>query len=101
MGPAVRRDDGNAGVADRRSRTDTSRSKHMPLDPELRKDLARDLLDRRVRRVLHRDAFAAEDLVGLAELPAALLERRVLAAGPPRLAHLRETLRIDREPVHA
>src|SRR5665811_7429 len=65
----------------------------MFLDTELRQDLARDLLDRRVRRVLHCDVVAAEQLVGLLQLPAALLEFRVAAAGTARLAHLGEARR--------
>src|SRR5690348_18410940 len=58
-------------------------SEHVPLDPEMRQDLARDLLDGGGGRVERRQVFAAKELVGQRQFALALLEGGVLAARPP------------------
>ena len=64
-------------------------------------DRGRDLFDRAAGRVDGRDALALHELLRLAHFVAAIVERRVAAAGPPRLADLLQPLRIDRQPEQA
>src|SRR5690606_24191 len=82
-------------------RADPRLSEHVLVDAEAGQDLARDFLDRGMRRALHRYAVAAEQLVGLGKFMATLFDRRVAAARATRLAHLGEALRIDGEAVQA
>ena len=73
-------------------------SEDVALELRAMQDRRRDLLDRLRRRVERRDAFALHQLLGLAHLVAAIVERRVLAARAPLLADLAQALGLDREP---
>src|ERR1700754_738159 len=72
-----------------------SRLIHVALDTEVLEDLARNLLDRGVRRVEDRDVFPSHQPVGLFQFPAALLQRGVAAAGAALLADLRQAIGVD------
>src|SRR5262245_31627186 len=65
------------------------------LDARHVQDPARDLLDRRLRRVELRDTVALENRVGRSDLVLHLLRRRVAALRPTLLANLPQALGLD------
>src|SRR5688572_25741006 len=69
------------------------------MNAERRKNLARDLLDRGVRRAQRRDVFLPEKGFRRGDFRATLFDPGVLAVGPARLTHLLQSHRIDGEAV--
>src|SRR5690606_8952118 len=72
-------------------------SEHLPPDAEGRQHLAGNLLDRRVGGAEGRNAFGAEQRLGLRNLPPACLELCVARVGPALLADLLQPDRVDRQ----